>query len=269
MTDTEILAAISRYNWYHIIRVTDEIATPGNPAYVAAQDVCLKHLQSLDVRGKRVLDIGCRDGLFSFAAEAAGAAEVIGIDNDISKGTTEFLIPHFGSRVQMVEMNLYDLEPATFGRFDIVILPGVLYHLRYPFWGLKRVRDVMDVGGHLLIETSMWRAEPNNAMLFCPIGDESPADPSSCAFFNEKGLVDTLTSFGFETLEVEYVRRSEGRRLGRAARHVRNRVKRAARLPIRDVTRGVVHSVVGDTELDPVLRQYWYGTHSFHTERGG
>lgn len=268
MTDAEILEAIGRYKWYHVIRVTDEIATPGNPAYLRTQNVCLKYLRSLDLRGKRVLDIGCRDGLFSFAAESAGAAEVIGIDNDVSKGATEFLIPHFGSKVSMVEMNLYDLRPETFGMFDVVILPGVLYHLRYPFWGLKRVRDVLDAGGQLLIETSIWRGEPRNAMLFCPVGDESPADSSSCTFFNEKGLRDTLASLGFETLELEYVPRP-GRRLGRVARRVRSRVERAARRPITNVTRAVVHSVVGSGETDPALEQYWHGIHRFHTERGG
>lgn len=269
MTDAEIRAAIDRYNWYHVIRVKDDIVTPGNPAYIPTQNVCMRHLQALDLEGKRVLDIGCRDGLFSFAAEAAGAKEVVGIDNDLSRGATEFLIPYLGSKVSMVELNLYDLRPDTFGTFDVVILPGVLYHLRYPFWGLKRVRDVLDTGGHLLVETSLWRAEPRNALLFCPVGDESPADSSSCTFFNEKGLLDTLGSLGFETLELEYVRRDGRRLLGRVARRTRNRVARAARRPITDVTRAVVHSVVGESELDPALARYWDGIHHFHTERGG
>jgi tRNA (mo5U34)-methyltransferase len=43
------------------------------------------------VRGKRVIDIGCRDGMFSFEAERMGAAEVTGIDNDLSTAAVEFL----------------------------------------------------------------------------------------------------------------------------------------------------------------------------------
>jgi tRNA (mo5U34)-methyltransferase len=97
----------------------------------------LKYVRSLDLRGKRVLDIGCRDGLFSFAAESMGAIDVIGIDNDLSRGATELLIPYFNSKVRMHQMNLYDLTPERFGTFDVVIFPGVLYHLRYPFWGLR------------------------------------------------------------------------------------------------------------------------------------
>ena len=62
------------------------------------------------MKGKRVLDIGCRDGIYSFEAEKMGAKEVIGIDNDISKPALEFLIPYFNSKVKMFEMNLFDLK---------------------------------------------------------------------------------------------------------------------------------------------------------------
>ena len=170
-----------------------------------AQNLCMNYLKSLDVKGKRVLDIGCRDGLFSFAAESMGAAEVVGIDNDLSKAATEFLIPFFNSKVRMHQMNLYDLKPESFGQFDVVIFPGVLYHLRYPFWGLRAIRDILKIGGHLFIETAVWVGERNNSMLFCPIGEDNPYAPdgTSCKFFNEKGLVDTLTSLGFQTIHTE------------------------------------------------------------------
>jgi hypothetical protein len=52
--------------------------------------------------------------------------------------------------------------------------------------------------------------EPDKAMLFCPIGHEGPYDfdPNSCTFFNEKGLVDTMKSLGFETVSIEYLTKS-------------------------------------------------------------
>ena len=137
MGKNEILEAIARYKFYHVIQLTDTITTPGWADAVPAQNLCLKHLESLDLKGKHVLDIGCRDGLFSFKAECMGADEVVGIDNDLSEPATQFLIPFFNSKVQLRQLNLYDLQPDTFGLFDIVIFPGVLYHLRYPFLGLE------------------------------------------------------------------------------------------------------------------------------------
>lgn len=261
MDRISIEEALSRYNFYHIIQLNDEIATPGNQSFVPTQQLCMKHLKSLDLRGKRVLDIGCRDGLFSFAAESMGASEVIGIDNDISKPATEFLIPFFKSKIKMVQMNLYDLRQDMFGLFEVVIFPGVLYHLRYPFWGLKAIRDVMQAGGRLIIETPIWEGEPNNAMLFCPTGGDSPYEPTSCTFFNEKGLVDTMTSLGFKTTSVEYLHGMKGRP------DIRGRFDDPGNPPpIREVTRCVFDLTFLGNDVDSFIVNYWEKTHDYHTK---
>lgn len=296
MNETELREAMARYKFYHIIKLTDSIATPGNPAYVPIQNLCMKHLKTLDLKGKRVLDIGCRDGLFCFAAESMGAAEVVGIDNDLSKPATEFLIPYFKSKVQMHQMNMYDLTPERFGRFDVVIFPGVLYHLRYPFWGLKVIRDILKPGGHLIVETGIWLGERNNAMLFCPVGDASPYEPTSCTFFNEKGLLDTLASLGFRTLARELLSEPAGAAAAPPAANVwreralhpatalRNLTQRLvksfvagysgdrppnekARWCITD--RFVAHCTLAEVDHADFLARYWDTTHDFHTEHGG
>jgi 2-polyprenyl-3-methyl-5-hydroxy-6-metoxy-1,4-benzoquinol methylase len=247
MNASEIHEAMAKYKFYHVIRLTDEISTPGYPANLPVQNLCMKHLRSLDLRDKRVLDIGCRDGLFSFAAESMGAAEVIAIDNDLSRAGVEFLIPFFNSKVKMHQMNLYDLQSSSFGSFDVVIFPGVLYHLRYPFWGLKKIREVMKISGHLVIETAIWEAEHNNSILFCPIGKDSPYEESSCCFFNEKGLVDTLKSMGFETVSVDYLLKYQD-------------------LPqTKRLNRGVFHSIYHGCDKNSFLMRYWEGMHDLHS----
>jgi SAM-dependent methyltransferase len=270
MNDKEIQEAITKYKFYHIIQLTENIATPGAAVFAPAQNLCMKHLKSLDLKGKHVLDIGCRDGLFSFAAERMGATRVIGIDNDLSRPAIEFLIPFFNSKIKMEQMNLYDLRPETFGSFDVVIFPGVLYHLRYPFWSLKVIRDIMKVGGHLLIETAIWEGARNNAMLFCPVGEESPYEPSSCTFFNEKGLLDTLKSMGFKTLSIEYLPlpRSRGlRRVKHAIWRLGRRIKDGFEM-LQPVTRAVFHCTFLGYVADSLLVQYWEKTHDFHTQHG-
>jgi tRNA (mo5U34)-methyltransferase len=98
MSDVDALKAkIARYEWYHSIEVAPGVVTPGWPEAGTVQFIS-EELARYDLAGKRVLDIGCRDGIFCFAAERAGAAEVIGIDNDLSRGAIEFLIPYFRSR---------------------------------------------------------------------------------------------------------------------------------------------------------------------------
>jgi SAM-dependent methyltransferase len=258
MDGARIREAMSQYKFYHIIQLTETIATPGNARYVPAQKLCMKHLAKLDLKDKRVLDIGCRDGLFSFAAEKMGAKEVIGIDNDLSKPATEFLIPFFNSKIRLEQLNLYDLTPDRYGLFDVVVFPGVLYHLRYPFWGLGRVKNVLSPGGHLLIETATWLGDRHNAMLYCPTGAEGPYEPTSCSFFNQKGLLDTMSSLGFETIATENVARVP---LRAAALFVRKYLgsKKA-------ITRTLFHFRFSGHPPDPLSMEYWEGTHRRHTD---
>jgi SAM-dependent methyltransferase len=202
--ENEIRQRMAAYkNFYHVIRLTDTIETPGVRNHMPSQEKVHRAIRSLDLEGKRVLDIGCRDGLYSFESETLGAAEVVGIDNDVSPAAVEFLIPFFNSRVKMHELNLLDLKPETHGTFDVVIFAGVLYHLRYPFWGLKIIRDVLRDGGALVLETAIFVDENQHALLYCPVGSENPYDRTCPTLFNLKGLTDSLLSLGFELSEAE------------------------------------------------------------------
>ena len=265
MTDTELLKELNRYTFYHVIKLTDAVSTPGIQELVPIQELCLKHLWALDLKGKRVLDVGCRDGLFSLSAEEMGATEVVAIDNDLSEGAVNVVLPFLNSKVRMYQMNLYDLRPDHFGLFDVVIFPGVLYHLRYPFWGLRVLREMLKVGGHLLIETAIWEGAPDAPLLYCPVGEESPYDVSSCTFFNEKGLVDTLSSLGFRTVGAEmllprYVAPSASRRW-----QLQNAVKElflGRRKPDPPpLNRGAFHCVYEGFDRDGLLGRYWDATH--------
>jgi len=251
MTESEIREHLARYSFYHIIPLTETIATPGNDVHVASQQPVLAALRGLALQGKRVLDVGCRDGLYSFEAERRGAAEVIGIDNDLSPGAVEFLIPFFDSRVRMHALNLLDLTPDRFGRFDLVIFAGVLYHLRYPFQALRILRDVLHPGGTLLIETAIFYGSDRHAMLYCPIGDDGPYGYTSCSFFNEKGLVDTLTSLGLRTLSVS--RLHPGAEAGLAA----------GADPVID--RAVFVCEATPHRCNELVEEYWHGLHDLHS----
>jgi SAM-dependent methyltransferase len=199
--DGAIRAELAKYKFYHVIRVTETISTEGVADFVPIQATVHAAMAKLDFAGKRVLDIGCRDGLFAFEAERRGAGDVVGIDNCLSLGATEFLIPFFKSKVKMSEASLYDLAAARLGTFDIIIFAGVLYHLRYPFWGLRALSDSLSDGGHVIVETAVVVDPAQSPILFCPVGQESPYEHSSCTFFNLKGLRDSLRCFGMVVID--------------------------------------------------------------------
>ncbi len=143
LTKEQLRKSVKQYRWYHTIEVAEGIFTDSSaPHFNKMWDFNLRCLRTIDFQGKRVLDVGCRDGLFSFFAERQGAREVIGIVNDLSKGAVEVPNPAFSlEELKCIEINnTTSLTPTTFGKFDIMLFLGVLYHLRYPFLGLAEDR---------------------------------------------------------------------------------------------------------------------------------
>jgi 2-polyprenyl-3-methyl-5-hydroxy-6-metoxy-1,4-benzoquinol methylase len=268
MDENQIRDELKKYNFYHVIKLTENIFTPGWKDAVAVQEVPLRALRSLDLKNKRVLDIGCRDGLFCFEAEKLGAGEVIGIDNNLSLGAVNFLIPYFQSNVKMYELNVLDLKPETFGKFDIVIFPGVLYHLRYPFWALKLIKDVLHEGGQLIIETAIFMDDNKRAILFCPIGSESPYEPTSCTFFNIKGISDTLLSLDIVVQKTELFYAQERPKNTSFLSTIKSRLKsiQKASQPVEPyIERATLVCRKQSKNQANFEKQYWDSTHQYHT----
>lgn len=195
MTPDALKSRVSKYAWYHTLDLGNGIITPGSP-FNHIWDFIKKNLQRVDFTNRSVIDIGCRDGMFSLLAEKAGAQSVYGVDNDISAGAVELVLPHFNSKVIMEELSVYNLLPAKHGMFDITMMFGLIYHLRYPFNGLRAAVNVTKPEGLVLIETGIFTGAPQDLpMLYCPFKD-SPYEPGSISFFNPTGLITAMDSFG-------------------------------------------------------------------------
>lgn len=149
--------------WYHRIALPGGITTPGW-APIAADAYGLP--ERLD--GLRVLDVGAWDGYWTFEALRRGAREVVAIDDfsdslgflgagdrrawdtfDLCRDALGFA----AERCTRVTTDLYRIEAATLGRFDLVLCFGVLYHLRHPLLGLDRLAALCD--GTILVETAI------------------------------------------------------------------------------------------------------------------
>lgn len=188
--------------WYHRIEVAPGVVTPGTHDSPAA----LAHLDALglprDLHGRRVLDVGCRDGFFAFALEARGA-EVLGIDY-AEPDETGFSIAAnlLGSKVRYAVRNVYDLDPSRDGRFDLVLFLGVLYHLRNPMLALDRIRAVTHDSGMLLLESQLCTeksllSSSTPLMQFFP-RDTLHGDPTNAWGPNPAGLRAMVEEAEFE-----------------------------------------------------------------------
>ncbi len=148
--------------WYHRIDLGDGIVTPGltHPGFQKLWNHISTFLDGVDFHGKSVLDIGCWDGKWSFEAERRGASLVVATD-DISQRTygseQQFKFAQTALDSQTIyhpHVSVYDIDQVSEGPFDIILFMGVLYHLRYPFYALAKIRHMLKEGGILVIETA-------------------------------------------------------------------------------------------------------------------
>jgi tRNA (mo5U34)-methyltransferase len=194
-------------NWHHIMEFAPGVITPGryDPRGL------LKHLElDSSLQGKKVLDVGARDGYFSFEAEKRGA-EVIAIDycppGEMGFETAKRI---FNSQVRFMQMNIYDIKYEKLGSFDIVLCLGLIYHLPDPYLALEIVRSVVKPGGVAYIESncldSGFRDVHGNEQTFPPEWSEHPvalftrANITNYWCMNRKCLERMALDVGFEIL---------------------------------------------------------------------
>jgi tRNA (mo5U34)-methyltransferase len=115
-------------------------------------------MADVEFDGKKVLDIGCWDGRFSFEAERRGAREVHATDLVSQRSFSEFPtieVARAALRSQIVyhpELSVYDVGSLGIDDFDVVIFAGVYYHLKDPLLAFSALRNVMREGGTILVE---------------------------------------------------------------------------------------------------------------------
>jgi tRNA (mo5U34)-methyltransferase len=109
-----------------------------------------------DMRGMRVLDLGCAEGFFSFEAERRGASEVVSLDFDPEMARRFALCAEaFDSSIRAHTMSVDDIDPGRFGTFDLVMCFGLLYHLPDPLLAMEKIASV--TSGSLLVQS--WAME--------------------------------------------------------------------------------------------------------------
>jgi len=199
MASEYLARRIAGMEWYHRIDLGQGLRTPGRD-YDFMWNATMEFMDEVDFTGKRVLDIGCWDGLFSFYAERRGAGEVIATDLD-PHATFDLAAEALQSKVRFQQCSAYRLHEAFAPEtFDIVMFNGVLYHLMYPLAALVSIQRVMRETGTLLMESAFYNAEHERPFIFVSYGEDElyPGDPSSCTFPTPKAYRYMLNMTLFE-----------------------------------------------------------------------
>lgn len=241
--------------WYHQFKLTENLSTkPKNtPGILEACSKVFTMLSTMPYlfENKCVLDIGARDGLFSFLASKLGATSVRAMDSDPSDGAILLTDYVRKKNVTYSHGNILNVEDfRLLGQRDTILCLGVLYHLREPFTALRNLAEQTKVGGNLVLENALFNSADTRPLLYCPIQD-SPYEPTSCSFFNLAAQDIFLADFGFNrTFTSDYMQEPS---------HVRRNLSVYNRLK------------EGLRDEDPSRYNYWYGKshneHSTHANR--
>lgn len=90
------------------------------------------------------LDLACSEGYFGQRLLEWGAQRVVGMDIRAQNvRRAELIRDHFGiaeSRLSFQQGDVFDIDPDTLGRFDVVLLLGLIYHVEDPVGAVRLAR---------------------------------------------------------------------------------------------------------------------------------
>jgi hypothetical protein len=101
------------------------------------------------------LDLACHEGYFALKLALKGCRKVVGLDARLEHLENAALIQQaYGlENLKFVQGDVQDFNTSNLGIFDVVLLFGILYHVRDLIGTLRNARAV--TGGVCLIETQI------------------------------------------------------------------------------------------------------------------
>lgn len=184
--------------WYHTIDFGNGEITDG----IYNHRPLLKYYGFPEsLKEKRVLDVGCADGFFSFLFEKKGAVQVIALDaykSDLFLVAKEKL----NSKVEYSIMDVYDLSPERNGYFDFVFCGTVLIHLTDPIKALRNIRSVIR-NGEFICASPVFTHFFGRNFTIARLASGRPTIGNVPAYWlpTEKCLREMIYKAGFDSIE--------------------------------------------------------------------
>ena len=112
-----------------------------------------------ELSGKKVLNVGCWTGGDVLALAGMGA-RVTGLEeHPNSAAAAQKLCELLEVDAEIINRSLYDETPEWRGRFDLVYISGVIYHVTDPLLALRICFAYLKPGGRIVVETKASKLE--------------------------------------------------------------------------------------------------------------
>lgn len=210
MRDEQIKQKIASFPRWHY-----RFDLKGNPTPIWQEEFINRHEQRKkyffdplvqlfggSLAGKRVLDLGCNAGFWSLAAVRAGCDYVLGIDGrqmHIDQANFVFEVEEIErDRYDFVTGDLFASDLREFGRFDIVLCFGLMYHVSKHVDLMEKMEGVSD--DVLLVDTALSKL-PGSCLEFrrdLPDDPRSAVDRKLVMAPTWEAMRDLAQEFGYE-----------------------------------------------------------------------
>lgn len=110
--------------------------------------------------GRRILEIGPRDGLDSLRLASLEPAELVMVDLPEKRELVASWLKRIAVPYRYIEMNIMYMpaeEISELGSFDLIWCTGVIYHNAEQLRFLRKLHKMLAVNGYLVLESSTLR----------------------------------------------------------------------------------------------------------------
>ncbi len=114
------------------------------------------HLNLINIKNKIVGDIGCNNGYYMFRMLEFEPEKIVGFDpSAIYKNQFDFVNKFLNIPENKIKFELLGVEHLPFyeHKFDVLLCLGVLYHRSDPIATLKILKNSLNEGGTLILDT--------------------------------------------------------------------------------------------------------------------
>jgi tRNA (mo5U34)-methyltransferase len=163
----------------------------------------IRHLGG-SLKGKRVLDLGCNAGFWALSAIEAGCDYVLGIDGrqtHIDQANFVFEVNGIDhSRYSFTSGDIFGLDFKEFGKFDIVLCLGLLYHVNKHILLMEKIDEVSE--DILVIDTTLSTAQGS----FLELRHEQRSDPRNALDYDlvmlptKRAIFEMVELFGYSVI---------------------------------------------------------------------
>jgi tRNA (mo5U34)-methyltransferase len=188
MLDDDLEQRVAAIEWHHSIGIRKGLVTPGalSPSdYLTATELP-------GMQGGSVLDIGARDGYYSFKAERLGASRVVALEHDGWGTDRAARLLHWrdelpgrrgfdlawrvlNSKVEPMVADFARMELDALGKFSVVLFIDGLHRVEDPMRILQRVRSVARTAAVIGSE-AVWMPSLGGRPVFEFVGDQVSLD---------------------------------------------------------------------------------------------